>query len=424
MNSSRGPSRRRACCLRAIRSGLLLCATAGLVGAAQSAGQVTSVQFAVSEGGAATLSIPLQVPRGIGGMEPQLSLNYASGVGNGLLGLGWALQGPSAITRCPRNRVTDGQRGAVKFNADDRYCLDGQRLLLIDSAAPNAVNAPSQVSYGGPGTEYRTERESFSRIRAVGSFAAGVPLGFVVDTKAGLTLEFGNVDGANAPVHSGVILTSPTGLAVGAVTTINRWMLRRISDRTGSFVEFEYCKGEVLPNASAPVAGSATTCTQATGPGSNPIHYIRYTNRDGVVNGGFGVMFRYDARPDVIRVFHEGSVSRQTQRLTSIQTYINFAGPANPGRLVRSYDLYYEPLEQNGVSLRATSASRLASIQERGFDENGLPAASLPPVTFSNASDAVLGMYARQSHASTDTGVPPARRCGGVVSGMQSLICP
>lgn len=44
---------------------------------------VTSAEFAVSDGGAATLSVPLQVPRGIGGMEPKLALNYASGTSNG-----------------------------------------------------------------------------------------------------------------------------------------------------------------------------------------------------------------------------------------------------------------------------------------------------------------------------------------------------
>jgi len=51
----------------------------------------TANSFAVTESGAATLSIPIQVPRGIGGMEPQLALNYSSQAGNGLLGLGWNL---------------------------------------------------------------------------------------------------------------------------------------------------------------------------------------------------------------------------------------------------------------------------------------------------------------------------------------------
>ena len=386
------------------------------------AGQVTPVQFAVSESGAATLSIPIQVPRGIGGMEPQLSLNYSSGAGNGLLGLGWTLQGPSAITRCPQSLDVDGQRGAVRFNSDDRFCLDGRRLLLIDPTAPNAASAPPQSNYGAAGTEYRTQRESFSRIRAVGAYATRVPQGFTVETKSGLIMAFGNV--IDGTLHSSQILTTPSTLASGVVTTINRWMLRRISDRTGSFVEFEYCKGEVLPSASAPVAAAATTCTPSASAGSAPIHYIRYTNRGSAVDGTFGVMFRYEPRPDAIQVFHEGSSTRQTQRLSAIQTFINFAGPGNPGRLVRSYDLYYEPLVQGSSSVRATNASRLNMLQERGFDETGLAVASLPPVTFSMASDAVLGMNVQQTPTGTTINLPPARRCGGVVSATQSLICP
>ncbi|MDD3375308.1 MAG: SpvB/TcaC N-terminal domain-containing protein, partial [Candidatus Omnitrophica bacterium] len=41
--------------------------------------------------GTASASIPLQVPRGRGGVEPALALAYNSGSSNGLLGVGWFL---------------------------------------------------------------------------------------------------------------------------------------------------------------------------------------------------------------------------------------------------------------------------------------------------------------------------------------------
>ena len=45
---------------------------------------VTEGQLAVSLSGAATYNIPIQVPPGLNGVVPQLSLNYSSQSGNGI----------------------------------------------------------------------------------------------------------------------------------------------------------------------------------------------------------------------------------------------------------------------------------------------------------------------------------------------------
>src|SRR5688572_22906526 len=50
--------------------------------------------------GQAGYSIPLDLPPGAGGLAPTLSLEYSSGGGNGLFGLGWTLTGFSSIDRC------------------------------------------------------------------------------------------------------------------------------------------------------------------------------------------------------------------------------------------------------------------------------------------------------------------------------------
>src|SRR5574340_557976 len=105
----------------------------------------TSGQFAVSETGAATYTIPIQVPPGVAGIEPKLALTYNSQAGNGLLGVGWSLSGLSVITRCPRTLAQDGVREGINYDANDRYCLDGQRLIVISGVD------------GADGTEYRTE---------------------------------------------------------------------------------------------------------------------------------------------------------------------------------------------------------------------------------------------------------------------------
>ena len=131
----------------------------------------TAGSFRVSESGAATYSVPISTPPGTAGMKPSLSLNYSSQGGNGILGMGWSLGGLSAIHRCPKTLVQDGVVGGVNFDTNDRFCLDGQRLVAITGA------------YGAPNTEYRTESESYSRIISYGTTGTG-PTSFKVWTVA------------------------------------------------------------------------------------------------------------------------------------------------------------------------------------------------------------------------------------------------
>ncbi|WP_269531870.1 Ig-like domain-containing protein [Chitinimonas sp. BJYL2] len=145
--------------------------------------------FSVSPKGAATYSIPIAVPKGSGGMQPELAINYDSQGGYGSLGIGWSLSGTSGITRCPRTEMYDGVKGAVEFNANDRYCLDGQRLIAV-----NGID-------GGDGTEYRTATESFSRIVSIGQTGWG-PTAFRVWTKSGLIVDYGITNDSRIPLPS------------------------------------------------------------------------------------------------------------------------------------------------------------------------------------------------------------------------------
>ena len=136
-------------------------------------------KFEVSPTGAASYTIPIAVPPGSAGMVPSLSISYNSQGRNGLLGMGWHLEGLPSIGRCPRTIAQDGVRGSVNYDADDRFCLDGQRLVAISG------------TYGADGTEYRTEIESFAKIISRGTAGTG-PAWFEVWTKSGQRMEFGN----------------------------------------------------------------------------------------------------------------------------------------------------------------------------------------------------------------------------------------
>ena len=91
----------------------------------------------VSPSGAYTVNVPIEVYPGIGDAQPQISLSYNSQQGNGLLGVGWNLDGISTITTGYWSLYYDGttKRPATSILADtnDALYLDGVRLVTSGS---------------------------------------------------------------------------------------------------------------------------------------------------------------------------------------------------------------------------------------------------------------------------------------------------
>ncbi|OOG39665.1 FG-GAP-like repeat-containing protein [Polaromonas sp. A23] len=281
---------------------------AGSVLAQTTVAGTTPGQFSVNESGAATYSIPIQVPPGVAGMQPQLFLEYNSQSGNGLLGMGWSLSGLSAITRCPRTMAQDGVRGGVNYDMNDRFCLDGQRLLLISGTE------------GVAGAEYRTERESFSKITAHGSAGNG-PAYFIVKTKAGLTMEYGN--------------TADSRIEAQGKAHARLWGVNKIIDVRGNYLTAVY----VEDNANGQYYTSRVDYTGSTTSGSSPANSIQLL---------------YETRPDVAPMYHAGSLLKNTVRMTKVQTYIGTT-------LVKEYRLSFD-------NSGAVGSSRLTGIAECGGD--------------------------------------------------------
>jgi hypothetical protein len=269
--------------------------------------------FAVNESGAATYTIPLNLPPGVGGVEPKLEFVYNSQRGDGPLGVGWALSGLSAITRCPQTLAQDGVRGAVNYDGNDRYCIDGQRLMVVSG------------SYGVKGAAYRTEIESYRRVVQTGPATDGDPTGpvtFTVTTKDGLTMSYGGTD--DSRVQS-------TGR-----TTHLAWLLNSVQDRVGNRYDIVYVK-EVANGVGYPSRIDYTANT-ATG-----------------LKAASSVLFDYEAR--VVSTvsppfaFHAGSkVGRYILRLAKVRTTTDAVA-----RAVLEYRLGY------GLS-PSTGRSRIESV--------------------------------------------------------------
>ncbi|WP_288407226.1 SpvB/TcaC N-terminal domain-containing protein, partial [uncultured Herbaspirillum sp.] len=304
----------------------------------------TPGQFQVGESGAATYTIPIQLPPGVGGMEPKLSLNYSSQAGNGLLGIGWSLGGLGGISRCPRTMAQDGVRGGVNYDLNDRYCLDGQRLI--------AVNGTD----GGNGTEYRTERESYAKIVSFGSVGNG-PAWFKVWSKAGQIMEYG--------------VTDDSRIRFANTSSVRIWALSRVSDTIGNSFQVTY----KLDDSGHSYFISRIDYGGNLGKGSAPTSSI---------------IFEYDQiRPDLTPYYDKGVAIRTTNRLVKVKIYANNAP-------VRNYRLVYQ------VS-SSTQQSLLVSVRECAGDAS--EGVCLPLTSFSWTGSDISSASAWTALASQD-GMP------------------
>jgi hypothetical protein len=279
-------------------------AFAGVVASA-SANMATPGQFSVSENGAASYAIPLAVPPGTAGMAPQLGLSYNSQAPAGLVGVGWSLTGLSSITRCPQTVAQDGKITGVNYDANDRFCLDGQRLIPTNGGV-----------YGANLTEYHTEHDSFAKVVSNGTAGNG-PSWFRVMDKAGRVVEYGN--------------TADSKILAQGSATARIWAINKITDVKGNYLSITY--------DSEPGAGNYFP------------KQIDYTGNSALGQAPYNsVRFEYETRNDVTTAYQAGALVKNSVRLKTIRS---FAGAGE----IKEYRLAY--LEE------ATSQrSRLYTVTE------------------------------------------------------------
>ncbi len=278
----------------------------------------TPVSASVGESGAASVNLPITVSPGTGGMEPKLAIGYSSQGGNGLLGMGFGLSGTSAITRTGPVQYLDNIKGGVAFSANDRFTVDGQRLVLYSGI------------WGGDGSEYRTEMESFSKVTSQGTTTAG-PLSWKVRTKAGLIYEYGTSTDSR-------ILANRS--SVSGDTAVLMWALTRITDNVGNSVEFTYATPD------------------GTESGNPRIVSISYTkNTTAGLSPGQQVVFTYETRPDVRTSYVAGAKVVMSKRLTAIECQ-------QSGNVARRYEFAYQQSE-------ISNNSQLISVTEKGKKPTG-----------------------------------------------------
>jgi hypothetical protein len=170
----------------------------------------------VGPSGAANYSIPIEVPPGNKGMVPQLSVNYNSQAGDGMMGRGWNLSGISSITATGKSRYYDNESTAISsIDSACRVVWDGQRILALNKTGLEADS-------------FKTEIASRNEIERLGS---GNTMWFRIKTVDGRILEYGN--------------STDSRLVLGDSTQW-KWMINKASDRNGNTVEYNYQKNSEI----------------------------------------------------------------------------------------------------------------------------------------------------------------------------------
>jgi len=154
------------------------------------------------------------------------------------MGVGWALSAGSAISRCPKTYAQDGIISGVKYTSNDRFCLNGQRLINTSGI------------HARDGAIYYTEIDSFSKVEAHGDATDTGPLGFTVETKSGEVHYYGYVDSVVGE-HSISLLDywnnsetgqdafiEPKGHATKNIAQV--YLLKAIKDVADNYILFEY----------------------------------------------------------------------------------------------------------------------------------------------------------------------------------------
>ena len=217
--------------------------------------------------GDASFSFELAVPAGRKGMQPQISVSYSSGGGNGIMGRGFDVGYGSSIT-------TDTRFGLPKYDTRDAYMLDGT-LLEEKSRKGNEIT-------------YRPLKEtSFSRIKRY--------------------LDDNHWEATDKSGTKRIYAQSKDSCAGSGARTFT-WNLTRTEDANGNSVVYEYEKdsGYVYPA------------------------FIHYTGFNGK-KGNYKVQFHYDnngteTRKDVRMDARSREIISCKKLLTSITTHYKDEG--------------------------------------------------------------------------------------------------
>ncbi|MBP1644664.1 MAG: hypothetical protein H6Q16_239 [Bacteroidetes bacterium] len=276
----------------------------------------------VSATGGAVYTIPIAVPPGTKGMQPNITLTYNSQAGIGMMGKGWNISGLSAISRGGKTFYHDNKNEKIKFDDTDHFISDGMTLIPVNG------------SNGAEGTEYRTEIESYVRFYSRGRIGNS-PERFEAQMKNGSIAEYGS-----SP-NSRYNTLERNNNALEITEEPLTWNISKITDEFGNYMTFTYIN-------------NSTT-------GDFLISEIKYTGNVAANQAPYNkVVFEYEDYANFVPYYFDGVQYRKTKRLKRIKTYVE------NDQLVKTYEIFYGTNTLNSLF----SVSEIKEINDVGEELN------------------------------------------------------
>jgi RHS repeat-associated protein len=288
--------------------------------------------------GTGNFSVPIALPSGRNGFQPELSLLYSTGNGNGPFGLGWSLSIPG-VTRQTSKGVP------IYDDSEDTFVLSGaEDLVPVERLAGKTRYRPRTEGLFARIDHHRDATDNYWEVRS----------------KDGLLSLYGTPASAGS---DSAAVADPQNR-----TKIFAWKLSATVDTFGNRIEYEYERDL----------------------GEEPFHhwdqlylkrirYADYTEQD-ETKFLVSISFEYENRPDPFSEHRAGFEIRTRKRCKRIEVRTH----AGEDLLIRTYEMVYldqrpgmeHLLPRNGVSF-------LSQMRVVGHDQERTE--ELPPLEFGYA---------------------------------------
>lgn len=326
--------------------------------------------------GSAGLLIPIHTSP-CRGFEPELSLNYSSGSGNGIFGIGFDLAIPSIVRKT--------EKGFPKYDDTDTFLISNADDLVpqltkeVDSSWKRRERSTASVngkSYAI--TRYRPRTEGlFARIEkwANTDESARGDVHWRVTTKDNVTSLYGRTQASR--------IADPNDEA-----RIFQWLLDETHDARGNHIRYTY---ESDRSWAPPSRVGATGNGLPTAKYIHSIKYGRHIDKNDQENWHFEVIFDYGERlgdgPEQLTYATERDWQARTDPFSSYRAGFEI----RTQRLCRRILMFHrfaddEPFLVSGTHLKYKETPCLSLLSEvtqvgyRKADEGGIESKAMPPL--------------------------------------------